>query len=102
MFIFTAVEFSDVVQVHLLSLDTAHLFPYTERLIYQLLVQGVGASQQKLLCQFVSLNEEAPRLHAVIQRGGSPGLVEPPESLVDVFSPLDSCNFLLKLIEVVA
>ena len=56
MFNFSFVEFLDVINIELLLLSTAHLLPDTEALVDQLLVKRVGATQNKLLCQFVSFN----------------------------------------------
>jgi hypothetical protein len=38
---FSAVEFLDVGEVELLSFDAAHLFPDTEALVYELLIESV-------------------------------------------------------------
>jgi hypothetical protein len=60
------IEFLNVLEVALLLLSAACLLPGTEARVRQLLVEGVGASQNELLRQFIALNVEAPRLIAVI------------------------------------
>lgn len=98
----SSVEFVNIGQIELLSLETAHLLPKTETFINELLIEGMGNSHNLFLSKLDFSCEKSPRLIAIILCSFFTSFSEPSYSLFDMNFSSKSLDLLEELIEVVS